>query len=149
MPKINSLNFNNNRIDYNSARKYKNTVVYIDPSSGNYFATMKLDSSPNGKTLILYMGSTRINQRRKGIGQYLRAQIIKSAKNAGFNFVSQNSVNLATGNTNKKPPSAIIMEKLGGIRNIGNNYHYTFNLRKPLPEGVTKTLNRTRVNKTL
>lgn len=63
----------------------------------------------------------------------MRAQIIKAAKNVGFHFVEQYSVN-HTG-TRNKPISAIIMEKLGGSKNK-NSYFYTFNVRGNLPKGV-------------
>lgn len=129
------LQFSNNRLKYNNR---KDTVAYT--VNGDQLAFMKLDTSRNGKTLILYMGTTLAQYRRKGIGQYLRAHIIKSAKNAGYNFVEQNSVNLATGNNTKKPPSAYIMNKLGGTRS--NGYHYTFNLRGNLTKGTRNALNK-------
>jgi hypothetical protein len=137
MPAVNSLKFNNNsQLSYMN-RKYKNTIVYIDPHLGFPVATMKLNTNRNGTTLILHMGSTQKNFRRRGIGTYLRAQIIKAAKNAGFNFVSQNSVNLE-GNSKNIPPSARIMMKLGGVKSNNNNSHYTFNLRKNLSNNIIK-----------
>lgn len=143
MPDIGSLTFNNKRIAYITklGSKYKNTVMFHDPATGVPFAHMKLNSNRKGETLILYMGTTYPNYRRKGIGEYLRAHIIKAAKNAGFKYVTQNSVNLEGMGANK-PASAYIMEKLGGVRNSNNNYHYTFNLSKNLPKGVTNTLRK-------
>ena len=131
------LSFTNNRLRYNT----KSDTVYfiVDEKT---LSSMKLNTSRNGKTLILYMGTTIAPYRRKGIGQYLRAHILKAAKNAGYNFVEQNSVNLATGNNTKKPPSAYIMNKLGGVRSNGNAYHYTFNLRGNLPKGTRNSLNK-------
>jgi hypothetical protein len=134
MPTLNSLKFkNNSRLSYANS-KYKNTVVY-KTDQGVPVATMKLNTNRYGTTLILHMGTTQKNFRRRGIGTYIRAQIIKAAKNAGFNFVSQNSVNLANGNSSY-PPSARIMNKLGGVKNKNNNRHYTFNLRGKLPNAV-------------
>jgi hypothetical protein len=141
MPSIGSLTFNNKRIVYtNPGNKYRNTIVFHDPDTGESFASMKLNSNRKGETLILHMGTTYMPYRRKGIGGYLRAHIIKAAKEAGFKFVAQNSVNLE--GTGGKPTSAYIMEKLGGVRNSNENYHYTFNLSGNLPKGVHNTVRK-------
>lgn len=129
-----TLKFNNKNLIYDNRT---NTVKYIDPLTGNVAANMKIGISRNGKTLTLNQGRTMLKYRRKGIGTYLRAQIIKAAKNAGFNFVEQFSVN-HTG-TRNKPISAIIMEKLGGKKNK-NSYFYTFNLTKNLPLTIKKPM---------
>ena len=118
------LKFNNKNLVFDNKT---NTVKYIDPKTGNIAANMKIGISRNGKTLTLNHGRTMLKYRRRGIGTYLRAQIIKVAKNAGFNFVEQFSVNY-TGTMNK-PISARIMEKLGGKRNNNSQYYYTFNLK--------------------
>lgn len=128
------LSFNKNSgIKYNNN---KNVAFYLSPN----VAFVKLNTSRNGKTLILNRGATRFSNRRKGIGKYLRAHIIKAAKNAGYVFVEQSSVNLETGNVRKKPPSAYMMNKLGGTRTNGNEYHYVFNLRRNLPRGTRNAL---------
>jgi predicted GNAT family acetyltransferase len=119
------LKFDNKNLVFDNRT---NTVKYIDPKTGNVAANMKIGISRNGKTLTLNHGRTMLKYRRRGIGTYLRYQIIKAAKNAGFHFVEQFSVN-HTGVMNK-PISAMIMEKLGARKTNNNTYYYVFNLKK-------------------
>lgn len=122
------LKFNNKNLVFDSKT---NTVKYIDLGTGKIAANMKLGVSSDRKTLTLNHGRTMPQFRRRGIGTYLRAQIIKAAKNAGFNTVNQ----VSNSNNSKR-----IMKRLGG--NQQENKYFVFNLTKNLPKGVVSAASK-------